>query len=87
MAAAHAGSSGQSGMTTTTVFLEDHAADKLPRLNQGMSGYSLTRPLENKDYFYDVWDSCKAFNCDLESWHTESGPGVYEAVGTTHCLF
>jgi len=45
-----------------------------------MFGYSLTRPVHNKDYYYDVFESCRAFKCDIEGWHTESGPGVYEAA-------
>ncbi len=45
-----------------------------------MFGYSLTRPAANKDYYYGVFDACKTFRCDLEGWHTESGPGVYEAA-------
>ena len=45
-----------------------------------MFGYSLTRPVHNKDYFYDVFDTCEKFRCNIEGWHTESGPGVYEAA-------
>jgi glutamine synthetase len=45
-----------------------------------MFGYSLTRPAQNKDYFYEVYNACDAFACGLEGWHTESGPGVYEAA-------
>lgn len=45
-----------------------------------MFGYSITRPVHNKDYYYEIYDTCAAFNCDIEGWHTESGPGVYEAA-------
>lgn len=45
-----------------------------------MFGYSLTRTVHNQDYYYDVFNTCQAFKCDLEGWHTESGPGVYEAA-------
>lgn len=45
-----------------------------------MFGYSLTRPIHNQDYYYGVFDACERFKCELEGWHTESGPGVYEAV-------
>lgn len=45
-----------------------------------MFGYSLTRPVHNKDYYYGIYDTCSQFKCDIESWHTESGPGVFEAV-------
>ena len=44
-----------------------------------MFGYSLTRTVHNQDYFYDIFDTCRKFGCSLEGWHTESGPGVFEA--------
>lgn len=43
-------------------------------------GYSLFDPIRNQDWFYQVYDACERFNCGIEGWHTESGPGVYEAV-------
>lgn len=45
-----------------------------------MFGYSLIRPVHNKDYYYDIFNTCEAFQCNIEGWHTESGPGVYEAA-------
>lgn len=45
-----------------------------------MFGYSLTRPVHNKSYYYDIFNSCRSFRCDIEGWHTESGPGVFEAA-------
>ena len=45
-----------------------------------MFGYSLTRPAANKDYYYDIFETCSKFQVDIEGWHTESGPGVYEAA-------
>jgi glutamine synthetase len=45
-----------------------------------MFGYSLTRPAQNKDYFYGIMDASEKFRCPIEGWHTESGPGVFEAV-------
>lgn len=45
-----------------------------------MFGYSLTRPIHNQEYYYGIFDACEQFRCDLEGWHTESGPGVFEAV-------
>jgi hypothetical protein len=49
-----------------------------------MFGYSITRPLHNKDYYYGIFDACEQFRCDIEGWHTESGPGVFEAVSRCH---
>ena len=45
-----------------------------------MFGYSLTRPQHNQDWYYGIFNACSAFRCDIEGWHTESGPGVYEAA-------
>lgn len=45
-----------------------------------MFGYSLTRPVHNQDWYYGIFSACAQFRCDIEGWHTESGPGVYEAA-------
>ncbi|KAF8975996.1 hypothetical protein BGZ46_008670 [Entomortierella lignicola] len=52
----------------------------LDALTPGMFGYSLLRPALNQDYFYDIFDECKNFGVNIESFHTESGPGVFEAA-------
>lgn len=45
-----------------------------------MCGYSLLRPLENQDFYYHAFDWLHEFKVDVESWHTETGPGVFEAA-------
>ncbi|KAL1874348.1 hypothetical protein VTK73DRAFT_480 [Phialemonium thermophilum] len=65
---------------STATYLRENPPHTLPSLTEGMFGYSLTRPVHNQDYFYDVFNSCEAFNCNIEGWHTESGPGVFEAA-------
>jgi len=54
--------------------------DALQPLTEGMFGYSLTRPVHNQDYYYGIFDTCDEFRCPIEGWHTESGPGVFEAA-------
>ncbi|KAG0273909.1 hypothetical protein BGZ95_010281 [Linnemannia exigua] len=49
-------------------------------LTPGMFGYSLLRPSLHQDYFYDIFDQCKEFGVNIEGFHTETGPGVYEAA-------
>ncbi|KAM3524272.1 hypothetical protein MY4038_007813 [Beauveria bassiana] len=61
-------------------FLQQNPHNQLPSLTEGMFGYSLNRPVHNKDYYYEVFDSCVDFACNIEGWHTESGPGVFEAA-------
>lgn len=66
--------------SATATFLKHNPVETLPPLTEGMFGYSLTRPVHNQDYYYGVFDACEQFRCEIEGWHTESGPGVYEAV-------
>ncbi|EKD14572.1 uncharacterized protein L3040_000095 [Drepanopeziza brunnea f. sp. 'multigermtubi'] len=66
--------------SSTATFLKNNPVDALPSLTEGMFGYSLTRPVQNKDYYYGIFDACEKFNCGIEGWHTESGPGVFEAA-------
>ncbi|KAK6066065.1 Type-1 glutamine synthetase 2 [Seiridium cupressi] len=68
------------GKPSTAAYLRDNPPHSLPSLTEGMFGYSVTRPVHNKDYYYEIFDSCAKFDCDIEGWHTESGPGVFEAA-------
>ncbi|KLU90555.1 glutamine synthetase [Magnaporthiopsis poae ATCC 64411] len=65
---------------STAAYLRENPPHSLPSLTEGMFGYSLTRTVHNQDYFYDVFDTCEKFDCNIEGWHTESGPGVFEAA-------
>lgn len=70
----------QEGPRDTAAFLDAKAASALRPLTSGMFGYSITRPVANKRYFHAIYDTAAVFDCPVESWHTESGPGVFEAV-------
>lgn len=76
----------QRAASATASFLQSNKADDLPALTEGMFGYSITRPLHNQDYYYGIYDACEEFRCGIEGWHTESGPGVYEAVSLSTAL-
>ncbi|KAK5089984.1 hypothetical protein LTR05_000152 [Lithohypha guttulata] len=65
---------------TTMPYLQNNDTQSLPHLTQGMFGYSLIDPVHNQDWFYNVFEACERFRCDIEGWHTESGPGVFEAA-------
>ncbi|KAK5944939.1 hypothetical protein PMZ80_002142 [Knufia obscura] len=65
---------------TTMPYLLQNATHTLPHLTQGMFGYSLTDPVHNQDWFYKIFEACEQFRCNIEGWHTESGPGVFEAA-------
>jgi len=64
----------------TATFLRENPVNALPSLTEGMFGYSITRTTHNQDYFYGIFDACEKFGCGIEGWHTESGPGVFEAA-------
>ncbi|KAI5456436.1 hypothetical protein BGZ63DRAFT_367411 [Mariannaea sp. PMI_226] len=66
--------------SSPAAYLHENPPHQLPALTEGMFGYSLTRPVHNQDYYYDVFNTCSQFKCDIEGWHTESGPGVFEAA-------
>lgn len=72
--------SGERNSSATAAFLREKPADHLPSLEEGMFGYSLTRPVHNQDWYYGIFTAAQQFRCDIEGWHTESGPGVYEAA-------
>ncbi|KAJ5594634.1 Glutamine synthetase beta-Grasp [Penicillium hispanicum] len=61
-------------------FLEHNAPSALRPITAGMFCYSSTRPVANKKYFYDIFNTSAQINCPIEGWHTEGGPGVYEAA-------
>ena len=73
-------SSTEDGSSSVATFLRDNPVSALPPLTEGMFGYSLTRPVHNQEYYYGIFDACEKFNCGIEGWHTESGPGVFEAA-------
>ncbi len=52
----------------------------LTPLTPGMFGYSLLRASANSELVLDMIDQLGAFSCGLEAFHTETGPGVYEAA-------
>jgi glutamine synthetase len=52
----------------------------LTPLSPGMCGYSLLRASQNAPIVLDFIDQLTAFDIPLEGFHTETGPGVYEAA-------
>lgn len=47
-------------------------------LSPGMFGYSVLRTGAHAELAHTIIDAMKAFDVELESFHTETGPGVYE---------
>jgi glutamine synthetase len=52
----------------------------LSPLTHGMFGYSINRPFQNNGFFNQLYDDCLKYGIPLECFHTETGPGVYEAA-------
>ncbi|MDF1562483.1 MAG: glutamine synthetase family protein [Deltaproteobacteria bacterium] len=53
---------------------------ELRSLTPGMFGYSWLRSSQQSELVHDLMDGLEAFDIDLEGFHTETGPGVYEAA-------
>jgi glutamine synthetase len=58
---------------------EKHYRDMKP-LSPGMFGYSILRTGVLADLTNGVIDAMRAFDVELEGFHTETGPGVYETA-------
>ena len=52
----------------------------LETLDPGMFGYSWLRTSQSSDLVHALLDGCNAFGLDVEGFHTETGPGVYETA-------
>ena len=52
----------------------------LTPLTPGMFGYSWLRASENADLVHALQDGMLAYDIEIEGFHTETGPGVYEAA-------
>lgn len=60
--------------------LEQKRYANLQPLDPGMMGYSWMRTGQDADLVRDILDSLAAHDVELEGFHTETGPGVYEAA-------
>lgn len=52
----------------------------LTPLSPGMFGYSWLRSGYYQDWVHDLLDTLQAFDIEIEGFHTETGPGVWEAA-------
>ncbi len=52
----------------------------LTTLSPGAFGYSVLRASQNKALALDLFDQLAGFGVPVEGFHTETGPGVYEAA-------
>ncbi|HTP28596.1 MAG TPA: glutamine synthetase, partial [Anaeromyxobacteraceae bacterium] len=52
----------------------------LTPLSPGMFGYSWLRASESKELTHEIQDELAAFDLQIEGFHTETGPGVFEAA-------
>src|SRR5215472_12218033 len=56
-----------------------HYRDLVP-LSPGMFGYSVLRTGVHSEIAHAILDSMRDFGVELEGFHTETGPGVYETA-------
>jgi glutamine synthetase len=52
----------------------------LEPLSPGMFGYSWVREGQNSELVHAILDEMAFFDIEIEAFHTETGPGVYEAA-------
>lgn len=64
----------------TPASLRAKGFQQLEPLTPGMFGYSWLRTSQNSDLVHALLDGCNAFGLDVEGFHTETGPGVYETA-------
>jgi glutamine synthetase len=64
----------------TPASLRAKAFSALEPLTPGMCGYSWLRTSQNAELVHGLLDGCNAFGMEVEGFHTETGPGVYEAA-------
>ena len=60
--------------------LKDKGFANLTPLTPGMFGYSWLRTSASAPLVHAVIDGCRDFGLELEGFHTETGPGVFEAA-------
>lgn len=60
--------------------LHDKGFRNLTPLSPGMFGYSWLREGYYQDWVHDLLDTLQAFDIEIEGFHTETGPGVWEAA-------
>jgi glutamine synthetase len=60
--------------------LEQKGFRDLVPLDPGMFGYSWVRTGQDSALMRDILDGMREFDIDIEGFHTETGPGVYEAA-------
>jgi len=58
---------------------QKHFRDLTP-LSPGMFGYSFMRASEHSDLAHAIINAASAMGIELEGFHTETGPGVYETA-------
>ncbi len=66
----------------TAQTLRDKHFTNLTPLTPGMFGYSVLRASANSELVLDSMETLAALDVPLEGFHTETGPGVYEAAIT-----
>jgi len=64
----------------TAKTLQQKSFTNIEPLTPGMLGYSILRPSQQSDFYFDLVNLLEQFGIPLEGLHTETGPGVYEAA-------
>lgn len=60
--------------------LQEKGFRNLQSFTPGMFGYSWLRTGQQREFVHEVLDAMENFDIPVEGFHTETGPGVYEAA-------
>ncbi len=64
----------------TSQSVRDKGFRRMTPFSPGMFGYSVLRTGTHAEFLHTILDSMRAFDLELEGFHTETGPGVYETA-------
>lgn len=68
------------GRHTAQSYLKEFAPATLPTVYDGSNAYNLIKHMHHGEFYSTILENCKEFNVPIESFHAESGPGMYEAA-------
>jgi len=64
----------------TSLTAQEKGYQGMTPLSPGMFGYSVQRISVHSDFIHEMINTCQAMDVELEGFHTETGPGVYETA-------
>lgn len=64
----------------TPLSAQEKRYQEMVPLTPGMFGYSVHRTSVHSEFVHEIINTCQAMDVEVEGFHTETGPGVYETA-------